>query len=486
MSDPFEAPPAPFPTSTSTIRESSVQQAVTFLNDPRVKSADPSAALDFLRKKGATEEELREAYRRCGLPFPSAPPTASLPQPLPPQLAAPFPHPHPHLVPFHPPPQRGPSWVSVFLGVAAAAGIYTAFREVLKRYVVPMYFPEAARIAEERRRQDQMATQQQDLQIADLRQQVRELAESSRKTNETVDQLALSVRSMVDGPSPLHWPPLTGTAGERAQDFSQSSELRNAIRPLSHSVSASGGTSTSRVPSDAVGERSSDAGYRRLLEGKHADKQGSLSYTYVDQYTGSVERFSQVEETSEAGTPGTRVVLEGTGARGVEVVDVPNVDKNMGGNDSEDEFMAIKPAEVEESWGAGLAKVDGGGAVGAASGVQNAALASQSSVGVPQTSKAEVRPGRAEEERESSVEVESVTREDQRIDAVGSRDDDTFGGTVTQAARQLFQTELMNEAKYVFDRGAHGFGGPSEVERNLDRGRPLSMPAMEPPLSDND
>lgn len=43
------------------------------------------------------------------------------------------------------------SWVSLFLGLTAAAGIYTAIRELLRRYIVPLYFPDAARIAEERR-----------------------------------------------------------------------------------------------------------------------------------------------------------------------------------------------------------------------------------------------------------------------------------------------------------------------------------------------
>lgn len=169
MGDPFEdAARQSLADGSSSMREPSVQQAVTFLNDPRVKGAEPSRALGFLRSKGITENELHEAYRRVGMPFPagSAPLFTPMQQPFPPGAAPLYP---PHAGPAVPyrQPRRGPSWVSVFLGITAAAGIYTAVREVLRRYVVPMYFPDAARIADERRRRDEMSLQEQELQIGE-------------------------------------------------------------------------------------------------------------------------------------------------------------------------------------------------------------------------------------------------------------------------------------------------------------------------------
>lgn len=43
------------------------------------------------------------------------------------------------------PQQKSSSWSfgNVFLGAGAAAGIVLAIREILRKYVVPLYFPEA-------------------------------------------------------------------------------------------------------------------------------------------------------------------------------------------------------------------------------------------------------------------------------------------------------------------------------------------------------
>lgn len=170
MPDPFDESPNPL-SAVEALRESSVQQAVSFLNDPRVKNSDPSRAVSFLRQKGISDVELREAYQRCGLPFPT-PATALLPQL--PHASFP-PHPYPIMqpnflaapLPMHPSSTR-PSWVSVFMGLTAAAGIYTAIRELLRRYIVPLYFPDAARIAEERRRREQHTFLAQEEQIGKM------------------------------------------------------------------------------------------------------------------------------------------------------------------------------------------------------------------------------------------------------------------------------------------------------------------------------
>lgn len=167
MGDPFEeAGPPSLPNPA--LREDSIRQATNFLNDPRVKGSDTSKALTFLRGKGITEDELREAYRRCEVPFPSTAPAPFVPPPFP-YSAPPFPPYAGPVVPFQPPPpQARTSWISLFWGITAAAGVYAALRELLKRYVVPMYFPEAARIAEERRRRDELTIQSQETQIGTL------------------------------------------------------------------------------------------------------------------------------------------------------------------------------------------------------------------------------------------------------------------------------------------------------------------------------
>lgn len=175
MSDPFEEPTIFNGANPTSVRETSVQQAVSFLNDPRVKAADPAKAISFLRQKGVTDDELREAYRRCGISQPaeltngfnqqnntaqlSFPAASTQFQPNHPQL---YPHPNNQL---YQPQQQRSSWFSLFLGITAAAGLYAAVREVLKRYVVPLYFPDAARIAEERRKREEHTFYTQERQI---------------------------------------------------------------------------------------------------------------------------------------------------------------------------------------------------------------------------------------------------------------------------------------------------------------------------------
>lgn len=186
-SDPFEDPtsgppplpaqPPPQPLHPPSLREASVQQAVTFLNDPRVQSADRDQAVVFLRTKGVTDAELCEAFRRTSQPLPSLLTTSTThhhPSYSYPQTHHPV-HviPPPHVAPIQPPPHlmqpparpARPTWVSVFMGLTAAAGLYTAVREVLKHYVVPLYFPDAARIVEERRRREEHVLVSQERQI---------------------------------------------------------------------------------------------------------------------------------------------------------------------------------------------------------------------------------------------------------------------------------------------------------------------------------
>lgn len=118
------------------LNEEHVRQAVVFLSDARVKAADPARAAHFLRQKLIPERELREAFKRCGIPFPHEPTAgqvAAWGQPPPMQY---FAHPPP-------PPARSP-WMSALYSITAIVGAYAVLREVLKRYVIPVYFPELA------------------------------------------------------------------------------------------------------------------------------------------------------------------------------------------------------------------------------------------------------------------------------------------------------------------------------------------------------
>jgi peroxin-14 len=161
--DPFEEVPSGPPrggggvpsgpvSDSESLREAIVQQAVKFLTDPRVKAANPQRALDFLLGKNLTLAEIREAFRRVNREFPGAPGGSAFP-------GAPG-GPGPSNILMVPPGshvsvrhgRRGTSWASLFWGLTAAAGAVALIRELLRRYVVPLYFPEMERAADEHRR----------------------------------------------------------------------------------------------------------------------------------------------------------------------------------------------------------------------------------------------------------------------------------------------------------------------------------------------
>lgn len=134
---PGTEPPTQPPVAPA-LNEALVRQAVSFLSDPRVQQANPSRALEFLRQKRIPDPELREAFSRCRLHFPHVVRGAQVV----PWAPAPY---HPA-----PPPRRSP-WLSALYSVTAVVGVCAALREILKRYVVPVYFPEHAATDEFRR-----------------------------------------------------------------------------------------------------------------------------------------------------------------------------------------------------------------------------------------------------------------------------------------------------------------------------------------------
>lgn len=269
------------------------------------------------------------------------------------------------------------------------------------------------------------------LSLAELRERVRELVESWRKTNEKVEQLTTSITSS-----------MVVRERELSQGSELRSELRNAIRQLSYSVSASGGTQRSRTAREDGVESKSDGGYLRYVNGA-GQKRGSLAYSHTDEFNG----------------------IGGVG----DVSSMNTGKEERKGEGDEDEFMGLKPAEVEVSWGLGM--LDGGQVGGGESVKEVGEIVGEGKDG-----------GMMEKERGGEVERGSI---------VASGIDDTtkeieINGGVSEAARRLFERDLMNEARLAFGVGGGVDGGSSQMEEKQGRGRPLSLPTMDAALSDDD
>ncbi|KAK4536573.1 hypothetical protein CDCA_CDCA09G2598 [Cyanidium caldarium] len=104
------------------MREDQVSKAVEFLRHPTVKSREDAVA--FLRQKGLEEAEIDEALRRSGAagqasPSPPVPKTAT-------DASA------------------GPGALGWLWRVALGLSALSVLRELLKKYVVPLYFPQVA------------------------------------------------------------------------------------------------------------------------------------------------------------------------------------------------------------------------------------------------------------------------------------------------------------------------------------------------------
>eukprot|EP00184_Porphyridium_aerugineum_P004161 CAMPEP_0184695882 /NCGR_PEP_ID=MMETSP0313-20130426/3366_1 /TAXON_ID=2792 /ORGANISM="Porphyridium aerugineum, Strain SAG 1380-2" /LENGTH=636 /DNA_ID=CAMNT_0027154409 /DNA_START=51 /DNA_END=1961 /DNA_ORIENTATION=+ len=184
------------PTSASTgLNESQIQMAVSFLKDDRVKSAPAARCVAFLKRKNLNKEEIKEAFRRVGRDLPDdtevekseeqmkqavasqsqlpsgtiakdnlsgtqyqPPPVsayAAAPAAIPQQVLMIPPGSQIHLV--HPGMQSPDSkkqlvaavkpqmerWKTWLLVSSGVFGGVVVLRELLKKYVVPLYFPDA-------------------------------------------------------------------------------------------------------------------------------------------------------------------------------------------------------------------------------------------------------------------------------------------------------------------------------------------------------
>lgn len=326
--------------SSASVREASVQQAVVFLSDPRVRGADLGKAAAFLRSKGVTEEEIRQAFARTGLIYPPPHASAASPPSHFPHNPVYFPAPSPHAPP---PPARTSSWWPLLFGVAAAAAAYSAGRELLRQYVVPLYFPDESGASRggtsggEIPVSSQRDLSRKDDDIVALTDRVDALAQLSKRTSDSVERLARTV-----------------DAAREKNDRSAVaiSELRDAIRLLSQSISASRGDKHDAFGNgmsgvDAAAQSSSVA----VIDTSSVmadDDRDSVAYTHAPTsalHTTTTNRkmgilaYGTSAPSSVAGTNESTYASNRTDRRSVGQADADR-----------DDFLNLAPAEVQDDW----------------------------------------------------------------------------------------------------------------------------------------
>eukprot|EP00189_Rhodosorus_marinus_P011870 CAMPEP_0184741208 /NCGR_PEP_ID=MMETSP0315-20130426/4271_1 /TAXON_ID=101924 /ORGANISM="Rhodosorus marinus, Strain UTEX LB 2760" /LENGTH=349 /DNA_ID=CAMNT_0027211389 /DNA_START=638 /DNA_END=1687 /DNA_ORIENTATION=- len=177
------------------LREDKVSQAVQFLADSRVSAAPLEKAIGFLQRKGLTAGEIREALKRAtktvtpeienllqnpdnSAPSAGAGAASGVVQSSGAVVAAPQAgSAQPQVLYYTQPPNQSvvqprQTWKEAVLWAGALSGIVLTVREVLKKYVVPIYFPEEA----EGKR------------LKDLQSEVRQLGEGMNKLQEALKE----------------------------------------------------------------------------------------------------------------------------------------------------------------------------------------------------------------------------------------------------------------------------------------------------------
>lgn len=189
--------------ASSVVQESNVHQAITFLRDPRVRSAPLIRAVEFLRAKKINDAELREAFSRLNLPFPD--------------LAVGF------LAPTQPPPRRSIflSLLNAILSCGAIVGTLYAMRELLRRWLGPQYL--ALPSMDSIQRDSAELLQRQGRQLETLCATVDALRKSTLATNQKVERLSVTVST---------------NSQLSVRRAAETQEIRDAIRQLSQTVSA--------------------------------------------------------------------------------------------------------------------------------------------------------------------------------------------------------------------------------------------------------
>lgn len=253
----------------------------------------------------------------------------------------------------------------------------------------------------------------------------------------------------------------------RERELSEASDLRDAIRQLSHSVTASGNTETSHLPR-LSSERQSDSIFSKR-SARYAHKSGSLAYGHVNQTDTSTLRKSVEIRTDDVFSANTNCAADARSS-GESPCSEGHVDSFVAGAvahfklseqgkvEAEDEFMAIKPAEVQESWRKPNAEPE--------SLTQNGEFPRQ------QTQK----PVRGDEDENQSNESDKAPWAMDEGDVIeASKNVEEKSGMRFAIAQQLFQSDIMRVTQSAISK---------DLASNGPRARPASMPQLDTPLSD--
>lgn len=324
---------------------------------------------------------------------------------------------------------------------------------------------------------------------AELRTCVRELLETSQKTNEKVDQMSQSMSSTIA----LH-----------EREISQTSELRDAIRQLSHSVTVSAGTETSREIRNPMSTEGGASSAAKI--GMYGHKLGSLAYSHVDHFDGTGSLKAEGSQGDVFSTPVSKTDVIGTMVEkekssenvylGKSVARMVDTFEKNGEENDDNDFMAIAPAQVDDSWVAANAMRSKTAAVGQtaeAEGIdENCAEVNRA---CNEDRKQDESGSAAQAEAKSMVGTSGLV-EDEIAEVVVTGDagsttaaenivDEVITSAVEEEsskamARQMFQNAIMKEAQQVLSQSSNS-GSSSQ-----HRARPLSMPPMDLPLSDSE
>uniref|UniRef100_A0A1D2AAM9 Peroxisomal membrane protein PEX14 n=1 Tax=Auxenochlorella protothecoides TaxID=3075 RepID=A0A1D2AAM9_AUXPR len=231
----FEAPP----TATVSLREDQLQNAVSFLSHPKVRSSAVEQKRQFLQRKGLTDAEIEEAFRRV----PEAPAAAYVPAPSPHSVVAVpagtvtpagyVPVQQQQLVPAQPQPVR---WGQAMLGAAfVAAGVY-ALKVVVWPYV-------ADAVTKWKASQGEMAEAKalQEKESNALAEAIQAQTSELRNTVELLQKLTVSLEASV------------AESKRAAQDSLSLADLRAELRTLAGTIREQRPAAAPPAPSVDVG-----------------------------------------------------------------------------------------------------------------------------------------------------------------------------------------------------------------------------------------
>ncbi|KAK2076383.1 hypothetical protein QBZ16_000908 [Prototheca wickerhamii] len=213
-------------TSVPTLREDQIQNAVSFLSHPKVRSSPMDQKRQFLERKGLTEAEIAEAVRRVPAE-PAAPAQPSTP-PSPPAYYGQAPPAQQQLVPAGPPQPQPVRWSHALLGAAfVAAGAY-ALKVLLWPYVQDAVakWRASQHAAEERAAQQAQRTEALAEAIREQTSELRGTVELLQKLTSTLEQTQAAAQR--DAEARLRAPESVTLADLRAELRTLATTLRSS------------------------------------------------------------------------------------------------------------------------------------------------------------------------------------------------------------------------------------------------------------------